>query len=208
LKEIDMTANDFPDYRPKAVTGMAFGTLMLTLFGCLWLAMGFQAMNLHSAWLTVLLVLFAASLLVPCAGMFRIGRQAEKYAGPLSPEQGRDQKRMGSSFGLVFAAEGVLILLAVNVLNNLHLEHYVISAIAAIVGLHFVPLARLYRVGMYYTVGSVMTVAAILSLAVPSPLRESSLALTMGTILWMTCAALIQRGLRLGRATLADHVHA
>jgi hypothetical protein len=106
---------------------------------------------------------------------------------------------MGKIFGLVFAAEGVLIFLAINVLNNLHLGDYAISAIAAIVGLHFLPLARLFRRPMYYVVGTIMTVAALASIAIPVSIRISTLSATMSVILWITCVLITRKGFALGR---------
>jgi hypothetical protein len=142
---------------------------------------------------------FATSLIVPGSRILRIGREAAKAAGPPSAEMGREQKRMGMMFGIIFGGEGVLIFAAVNVLNNLQLGEYVISAIAAIVGLHFLPLARLYRLPMYYVVGGIMTAAALVSLALPASIRMSALAITMSVIVWATCAIVIRKGFALGK---------
>ncbi len=189
------------DYRPGRIMGMAVGTFLMTMFGSAWLSWGFSAMNVRASWLIAAVAAFAASLLIPSFSVFRAGHEAAKHTGPLSPELEREQRHMGMMFGIIFGAEGLAIFLAVNVLNNLHLEHYVISAVAAIVGLHFLPLARLYRVPMYNVVGTIMTLAAMASLALPSPLRETSLGLAMGVILWVTCALVVRQGFRMARAT-------
>ncbi len=194
------------DYRPQAVTGMAFGALIMTMFGCLWLTWGLAAMNAGSLWIVLAVTLFGVSLLVPGSRVLQIGRKAGKVAGPLSPEMEQAQKRMGRMFGIIFAGEGVLIFAAVNVLNNLHLGGYVISAIAAIVGLHFLPLARLYRLSMYYVVGGIMTAAALVSLVLPPSVRMSALAITMSAIVWATCAAVIRKGFVLGRQVSAREI--
>lgn len=183
----------------KVLTGTAFGVLMMTMFGGVWLAWGLLNLRTGSPWLIAALAPAGIALLVPCFGMFQIGRRAGKQAAPLTSEQKRVQRKMGRTFGIIFAAEGVGILVAVNVLNNLHLESYVLTAIAAIVGLHFLPLARLYRFPLYYVVGAVMVLDALISLALASPLREIAVGLSMGAILWLTCAAVLRRGFLLAR---------
>jgi hypothetical protein len=187
------------DYRPQAITGMAFGAMIMTMFGCMWLTWGLTAMNARSLWVVIAVALFATSLIVPGSRILQIGRKASKAAGPLTPEMEQEQKRMGMMFGIIFGGEGLLIFAAVNVLNNLHLGEYVISAIAAIVGLHFLPLARLYRLPMYYAVGGIMTAAAAASLALPASVRMSALAVTMSIIVWATCAIVIRKGFAMGR---------
>jgi len=89
------------------------------------------------------------------------------------------------------------------VLNNVGLRDYTVSAIAAIVGLHFLPLARLYRRPMYNAVGIIMTIAALLSVAVPASMRVSALASTMSAIVWITCVLVLRSGFAMGRALQA-----
>jgi hypothetical protein len=188
-----------PNEIPRVIIGAAFGVLMMTLFGTAWLAWGLHNTHADSPWLIPALVLPAIALLVPCFGMFQAGRRAAKQAAPLTTEQERVQSRMGIMFGIIFGAEGLLIFLAVNVLVNLHLDPYIINAVAAIVGLHFLPLARLYRVPLYYWVGGVMVADALLSLALPSPTREIAVGFSMGAILWLTCVLVLRQGFQLAR---------
>jgi len=200
-----MTTTASPNYIPGAVIGAAFGVLMMTLFGTAWLAWGLQNMHAGSPWLIAALVLPAIALLVPCFGMFQMGRRARKQAAPLTADDKRKQSQMGRMFGIIFGAEGLLIFLAVNVLTNLHLEPYIMTAVAAIVGLHFLPLARLYRASLYYWVGGVMLADALLSLALPSPTREIVVGLSMGTILWLTCVLVLRWGFLLAQHQQTAH---
>ncbi|HUI84146.1 MAG TPA: hypothetical protein VL240_07980 [Candidatus Binatia bacterium] len=191
---------------PCALTGIGIGALLLTFFGCVWLGLGLASLTMNPLWLAVALALLAVALLVPSFGIFRMGYEAAHRAGPMTEEQKRVQRRMGRAFGIIFAAEGLLIFVAVNVLNNLHREQYVLTAIAAIVGLHFLPLARLYRFPLYYAVGVLMVLDGFASLALPAPGRNTTLALSVGAVLWLTCAALIRRGFRLARVGHASQV--
>jgi hypothetical protein len=187
------------DYRSREMTGMAFGALIMVFFGCMWLGWALGSMGLRAAVVIAAVLAFAASLWIPAYGLLRKGLRASKQAAPLTAEQEREQSRMGKMFGIVFGAEGLLIFLAVNVLNNLGLGDYAISAIAAIVGLHFLPLARLFHRPMYYLVGVIMTIAALASIAIPASVRISGLASAISVILWVTCVLIIRTGFALGR---------
>jgi hypothetical protein len=200
-----MTTAASPNEIPRVITGAAFGVMMMTLFGTAWLAWGLQSVGADSPWLIAALVLPAIGLLVPGFGMFQLGRWAAKQAAPLTASQKLAQRQMGRTFGIVFGAEGLLIFLAVNVLTHLHLEPYIMTAVAAIVGLHFLPLARLFRVPLYYWVGGVMVADALLSLALPSPTREIAVGLSMGAILWLTCVMVLRRGFLLAHTQQTTH---
>ncbi len=187
----------------KVITGIAFGVLMMTLFGGVWLGLGLENMRPNSPWLIAAVTLGAIALLVPCFGVFQIGRKTGKKAAPLTSEEKRVGSRMGRTFGIIFGAEGLLIFLAVNALNNLHLDSYIVTTIAAIVGLHFLPLARLYRAALYYVVGSVIVAEALISLALQSPGREITVALSVGATLWLTCILVLRQGFLLARQVQA-----
>ena len=202
LPETVDTSNPTSDWRPHAMTGMAYGAFIMGFFGCMWLVWGLAPLTDHVSVLIGAAVVFAASLWIPAAALLRRGSRAVRAAGTLGPEEQREQARMGKMFGFVFGAEGVLIFLAVNVLNNLGLRDYGICAIAAIVGLHFLPLARLYRRPMYTVVGIVMTLAALASIALPSSIRIPVLATTMAAIVWVTCVLVVRSGFAMGREAL------
>ncbi len=199
MPETTAAASSHFDWRPRAMTGIAFGALIMGFFGCLWLGWALGSMNLHAPLVIAAVLAFAASLWIPALRLLRNGMRAEKQAAPLTPEEQREQSRMGRNFGLIFGAEGLLIFLAINVLNNLHLGDYAICAIAGIVGLHFLPLARLFRRPMYYVVGVIMTIAALASIAIPMSIRISALAATMSAILWVTCVLITRKGFAIGR---------
>lgn len=187
------------DWRPRAMTGMAYGAIIMGFFGSLWLFWALASMSMRTPLVIAAVLSFAASLWIPAADLFRKGSLASKQSAPLTPEQEREQSRMGKVFGFIFAAEGVLIFVAVNVLNNVGLGQYGISAIAAIVGLHFLPLARLFRRPLYYAAGTIMTAAALVSLAIPESIRIGVLAGAMAVVVWVTCVLVIRKGIALGR---------
>jgi len=192
------SSRDF-DWRPRAMSGMAYGAIIMGFFGCLWLFWALASMAVRTPLVIAATVGFAASLWIPAIGLLRMGSRALTLAAPLTPEQEREQSRMGRIFGLIFAAEGVLIFVAINVLNNLGLGQYGISVMAAIVGLHFLPLARLFRRPLYYVAGTMMSAAALVSVAIPVSIRISALASSMAVILWVTCVLILKKGGALAR---------
>jgi hypothetical protein len=199
LPETTTPSKPTSDWRPHAMTGMAYGAFIMGFFGCMWLVWGAAALTDHVSVLIGAALVFAASLWIPAAALLRRGSRAVRSAGPLGPEARRQQARMGKMFGFIFGGEGLLIFLVVNGLNNIGLRDYGISAIAAIVGLHFLPLARLYRLPMYNVVGIIMTAAALASVALPASIRISVLASTMSVIVWVTCLLVVRKGFALGR---------
>lgn len=206
LPQTTSASNPSANWCPYAIVGMAYGVIIMGLFGCLWLLWGLSALNLRVPAIVVAVAAFGVSLWIRGFALLRTGSQTIKKSAPLTAHGKREQSRMGRTFGLIFGAEGLLIFLAVNVLNNMHLGEYAVSAIASIVGLHFLPLARLYRRPMYTVVGIIMVVAALLSLAVPASLRTGTLALTMSAILWITCMLVVRKGFTLAGelCTLGD----
>ena len=93
---------------------------------------------------------------------------------PVQPD-GSDRalgKRNGRAFGLVFAAEGVLIALAVVVLSSFGLDDFVLPVIALIVGLHFYPMARIFNRSIdvwLATWTTLVAIAGIVAVALDRP---------------------------------------
>ncbi len=107
-------------------------------------------------------------------------------------------------FGIVFGTEILLIALANILLSTFQVDRFIPPATALIVGIHFVPLARLFRVPMYYITGALLIMLALVALllglqiAGPSPYNWS-LFVGVGTtlILWLTVLYITRFGLRI-----------
>jgi hypothetical protein len=116
--------------------------------------------------------------------------------------------RMGIGFGVVFGSEALLIALASIILSANGLDDFIVPVIALIVGLHFLPLAWLFQVQVYYVTGARMSLVAVVTLpAVPqtatangAPLWVIVPATGSAVVLWLTAAiALLPRQARGGR---------
>jgi uncharacterized membrane protein len=107
---------------------------------------------------------------------------------------------MGMNFRVVLIAEALLIALAIVVLGRTGHPDLITVSIALIVGLHFVPLAAIFRVPLYYTTGIVMTTWTVICLVFLQSLsRTISVAMGCGLILWLTSLILLLAGKRQSR---------
>lgn len=75
----------------------------------------------------------------------RLARVRGRASTAMTPEEQRSQKRAGAAFGWVFTAEAVVIVVAAGVLGRLGRPDLVLPAVALVVGLHFYPMARIFR---------------------------------------------------------------
>jgi len=68
----------------------------------------------------------------------------------------------------------------------------ILPAIAVIVGLHFIPLARLFDFPLYYWTEAAMVFVAVASFAIGNAaLRQAITCLGCGLSLWLTSAVLL-----------------
>jgi hypothetical protein len=183
-----------PNSRTTAqIRGMAIGAAILTLFGLAWSLAALLNWPAHPTWSIVLALALAAALVAASAkrALHPGGRPA------IDPEKAAaDGRRSGMWFGIIFTLEGVFIAIAAILLSAHHLADWIPAATACIVGLHFLPLARLFRVPLYYATGILSVAAAAATFAIHDPLAQVVfLGLAMAAILWLTSTViLVQAG--------------
>lgn len=167
--------------------GAAVGALVLTFAGLAW---SFVALANHAGspkW-----AFWACAAVVAGLGgrgvwqLVRIQRSpVVEVSAAESLENARRGRRMGMWFGLVFMVEGVLIGAAAVTLGAMDRPLLVPVVAVAIVGVHFIPLARIFQVPAYAVGGVVMTVLAGLSLLIPDEgLRVYVLGISSAVVLW------------------------
>ncbi|GAB3466151.1 hypothetical protein AB1207_18685 [Kineococcus endophyticus] len=133
-----------PRLVPRALLdGVVVGLVLMAVFTAAWSA------NTLGTWpgaagfvVTALGVLAAVWFLVSAVRLARTRRRASTET---TPEEERWRKRSGIAFGWVFTVEAVLIVAAANVLGAVGRPDLVLPAIALVVGLHFYPMARIFR---------------------------------------------------------------
>jgi hypothetical protein len=158
---------------------------ILGFFAVVWLVSGLMVAGQVSVLPVVAAVAVSAALVWAAASADRA------YAGPRL--SAAEQKRIGRLVGLASAAEGVAILVAVNVLINLGLGAYQLPVIAMIVGLHFVPLARIPRAGLYYVTAASLVGLGVIGCLLPEAVRPLIVGVGAAVICWLTAGSVLAR---------------
>ena len=70
-------------------------------------------------------------------------------------------KKTGMWFGIIFGAEGLLIFVAINIVTNIGHADLVIPVIALVVGLHFYPMAKIFKRSIDYYLATWATLVAV-----------------------------------------------
>lgn len=160
--------------------GRAIGSLFFAGFGALWMLLALYARQI----LTIDTAIFVATgtLALSVAAVWLM-RKASRF--PKIPED----PSSGKSFGRINALQWAAGAIVAFTFSRLHMDAYIPSAITAIVGIHFFPLAKLFRYPMHNVTGVVMVLWASASvLFVPVDQLQGIAALGSGTILWLSAA--------------------
>jgi hypothetical protein len=160
--------------------GRANGAMIMTGFGALWLLLRLYAEQMLNA---ANAAYIAAVVLALASGAMYLHRQASRWPRP--PRN----PALGRAFGWINAFEWIAVFAAWIILGRLHLDVYGVSATVGIVGLHFIPLARLFRYAPHYVTGALMTLwAAYSAIRVPADRMQGIAALGAGVILLASAA--------------------
>jgi hypothetical protein len=166
----------------------ASGAMFLTFFGSAWMLFG--AMHAYpSTWLPALLALCAGSVIFLAAyQVYRSNRRA------IEPEN-QDSKKISNRFHLINCAQWLMAIVAANVLINLGKPEWVVVAVMFIVGLHFVPLAHLFRHQPHYILAvALMGWALIYPLCLSQGPANPLGSLGAGLILWSAALNSLRKG--------------
>lgn len=106
------------------------------------------------------LVAGVAIVAVLVTGALRLRRAAAAAAVPAATPSGAGPDNMRRRFLIVTAGEGAAIAAAINVLGRSGRSQWIPAVICAVVGLHFIPLARLFSVPLYYATAAALCLVA------------------------------------------------
>jgi hypothetical protein len=168
--------------RSERARGASIGATIVGGFGAVWLAMGMSAAGMPVR-VAIALVLPVFVLIACLASAVR--RRVPRLAGPESPEK----KEMMRAFVVVNVVQWVAIFGTVNLLRNLQLNGWIVSAIVLIVGAHFLPLARIFGARQHVVTGAALMLCAAVAVVLPAPVRDAVECVTAGLILWASAAA-------------------
>ncbi|WP_449355448.1 hypothetical protein ACUL41_05325 [Virgibacillus natechei] len=141
------------------VRGPAVGVLLMTFFGTMWAyveIMGLQGWG--GPWLLVGSLTVGITLFIGGCLLLFASRKL-----PNRVPDGRHGKNIGLWFNIVFAAEGLAIVIAIAVCNTIGHTELIPLVIAMIVGIHFLPLAYLFQVRVYYFTGVLLCLVVVIT---------------------------------------------
>lgn len=150
----------------EELEGRSAGVAVCAVMGLVWAASALG--GLRSLVAVPLLLAGVATMAVLLAGSRRLrqaaGKQAASPSGPadLGPADlgPIDLRKVRRRFTLVVVGELAAIAVAINVLTRSGHPLWIPAVICAVVGLHFVPLARLFEVEVYDATAAAMCVVA------------------------------------------------
>lgn len=102
-------------------------------------------------------------LAVVIAGALLTALRRAARTNPVVVSEGASRKRVYRTFSIVVAAEVVGILIVVRACAALGKPEAIAGVIALVVGLHFIPLARLFHVKVYYGTAAVLCLVSVVT---------------------------------------------
>lgn len=145
-----------------AVSSLGSGALLMAVFTTMWALIanhGYQGRDHH-----LIAVVFVALAILFVVYAIDIFKKSKQFPEPTSDTDIAERKRTGKWFGIIFGLEGIAIPIAVNIVINLHHPELVIPSIALVVGLHFYPLARVFKRKVDYYLATWTCIVAIIAI--------------------------------------------
>nr|WP_157535986.1 hypothetical protein [Mucilaginibacter sp. L294] len=142
-----------------AVKGNATGLFMMAFFTTIWAGIAYS--GLHETVYALLLLIFpllSILFIVKGAALFKI---AKNFPKSVSEADIAEQKRIGKWFGIVFGAEILGISIGINVVVNLGYPQLTLPIMALVVGLHFYPMAKIFKRTIDYYLATWSTLIAV-----------------------------------------------
>jgi MFS family permease len=157
--------SNFVELSRDAVRGAANGVMFMTFFGALWASIGIiGARSLWEPWLLISSGLVTLILFIVSLFLFGKGR---KWKDSSNKEEIEHWKKVNRKFVFVFVLEGVAILITSVICNITNSFEFFFPIVAIIVGVHFFPLAQLFRVYFYHVTGLVLCILGIVTFFLP-----------------------------------------
>jgi hypothetical protein len=180
----------------NSLLGMTAGAIFMFGFGIVWLLLGIFRGRSSAAWVKCI-VGFAGVILA--ASIILLGLRANRAPANAITASANDfeinlesNHEIGRRFNVVFGTELVAVFIVVFSLRALGYPDYILCAIALIVGIHFFPLAALFKVPLYYGTGLMGCAIGVLGFFIADVgLRQKMVGLSFGALLWGTAALIV-----------------
>ncbi len=169
--------------------GLVGGAAILTLFGGIWSITALAFWPGRPVWGIPLASAATLVLLVTCILRWTASAKMPDSRDPAAAAKG---KRAAIYFGIIFGLEGGLIALSSALLARAGLGHWIPVAVGFIVGVHFLPLAYVFEVPLYYWTGGLIVFGILACLLIHVVgLRLLCVGLVMAGVLWSTTLLLL-----------------
>jgi hypothetical protein len=156
--------------------------IVMSAFAAIWWMTGAAQFGRGS------LIMYAVGIVISglmvALGWRRRGRSAAR----------EERKRRGRIVGIASAVEGATIFAAVTVLVNLGRRDLIAPAVAIIVGLHFLPIARWLPAPIYYLTAALLVAVGMTGAVVQDlPARILTVGIGAAAVLWLSCGVVLLR---------------
>jgi hypothetical protein len=168
--------------------GVAFGrgiaAVVTTGFGFFWLGWGFSVLRGLPAAIWAGYFVVAAALMALAVTAVRRGRKMMRAQGVSRSDFWRKRRK---AFAIVTLLEVLGCIIVVILANVFRRPDWIAVGISLVVGLHFLPLGRIFGYASYYWVGTLIVAWDILTItALKSWNLTASVGIATGVILWAT----------------------
>lgn len=161
--------------------GLGYGGLIMLFFGLAWWGIASQGISDSNQLLYwgVIYVIALGLLALTIVFLLR-ARRLPRDTSPEAVARGKViGRRLGIQFGIIFGLEIVIAVIVNVVLNIINHPEFFFPLLAIIVGAHFLPLAPIFQVRVYYATGILLCLVG-LGVLVATP----STAMINGARLW------------------------
>ncbi len=170
--------------------GAAIGAGILTFFGTYWAFAALINWPQAPAWVYGILTLVTVAL--TGFSVARFIAAAKRWPAPDAAQGARQGRAAGKWFALIFGVEVIAIAVAAIGLARANRPLLIPVVIAAIVGLHFLPLARVFHIPLYSITGLLVLVCVAASLLIANAnMRLLALGLAVALVLWGSAVAVL-----------------
>src|SRR5699024_9902957 len=141
------------------VRGTAVGVLFMAFFGTMWAYAGIMGLQgSGSPWLLVASLIIGTLLFIGACQLIFASREIPNQ---VPNADARYNRNIGIWFNIIFIAEVLLIVIAIAVCNIIGYTELIPLVLAIIVGIHFLSLAYLFHVRIYYFTGALLRLLPI-----------------------------------------------
>jgi hypothetical protein len=188
----------FTDKHPKPirggfVRGAASGVIFIAFFSTLWAQIGIMGLQgWGTPWLTIATILVGLALFGGSMSLLLTSRRLQERVARAEAQERRSKNKW---FRIIFLTEGVLILIAAFVCNAVNRFDLFLPVMVLIVGVHFFPLAAVFRENIHYLAGALLCLLVTITLlVVPERADVGNLHIVAWEVILGFCSALILWG--------------